>query len=599
MIKSANNYPISQLFDIESKWLYEIPKYQREYTWGKSQWETLYDDLLENDIGYYLGSIICVNKSDDVFETQTLELIDGQQRLITLSLLFAAIYCVFNQPELDLNDEQRADSFNIKRKLVLKGDDEQVRLIPQIQNNNNDDFFAVLSDAGLIRHFDAPRFAPNRRIFKAYRYFRRQIEDSLSNDQENAMEFLEELLKKLNSACMVKIEVSSHADAYTLFESLNNRGIPLNAIDLIKNKLLASFDSISPTKVDLYFDRWVKLLDHIGDEYATQERFFRHYYNAFRTELATTIQASLATRSNLIRIYEKLIDADAEFHMDRIFMAGQVYSYILMKGSSDTFATLKSSFTDLERIQGTPSHLLLLFLMFKHEELELTDAQLSSIVGTLVSFFVRRNLTDVPATRDLTSLFMSIIDEIQGCTGESIVNYVEKKLIEESASDELFRSKLCGPIYSENTGVTRFVLYTLAQEKMTRETEVDLWRREKGQFVWTIEHVLPQGVNLPEAWVDLFAAGNVEKAREIQEEHVHKLGNLTISGYNSSLGNKSFAEKRDRKDSEGRFVGYRNGISLNADLASATTWSVEQIEERTGALVSEVMDRFELGSVTS
>jgi hypothetical protein len=132
----------------------------------------------------------------------------------------------------------------------------------------------------------------------------------------------------------------------------------------------------------------------------------------------------------------------------------------------------------------------------------------------------------------------------------------------------------------------------LAEQSMTKETWVDLWKFEGKLFVWTIEHIFPQGDNIPESWVTMMAEGDAQKAKTIQEAHVHKLGNLTISGFNSALGNKSFQEKRDRTDSKGRAVGYKNGLKLNAELATAETWSVAQIEARTTKLVDQVMDLF-------
>ncbi|HOD42365.1 MAG TPA: DUF262 domain-containing protein, partial [Candidatus Wallbacteria bacterium] len=92
MIKSVNNYPISQLFDINANVTYFVPRYQREYTWGHTHWEDIFDDILDNDPGYFLGSIICINKSNDTLAVQQLEVVDGQQRLTTISLLFSAIY---------------------------------------------------------------------------------------------------------------------------------------------------------------------------------------------------------------------------------------------------------------------------------------------------------------------------------------------------------------------------------------------------------------------------------------------------------------------------------------------------------------------------
>lgn len=593
MIKSVNNYPVSQLFDIEAGVVYAIPRYQREYTWGKNQWENLFDDVLENDPGYFLGSIICINQSTDALSVQKLELVDGQQRLTTLSLLFASVYHALKSHETDLDDEQRVELINLKRKLVLKKGDDQIRLIPQIQNNNNPDYRAVLAEIGIISECDVPAYAGNRKIFRAYRYFQDRI-DEMANGRSNRLGTIMEFLDKVSHACLVKIEVASHADAYTLFESLNNRGMPLTAIDLIKNKLLARLESIEPGKVDHYFGHWNRLLGYLGDDYAIQERFFRQYYNAFKDQLKAVHQVPVATRSNLIQIYEKLINHDAKDCLQKISAAGRLYSLILSRNQDDALNGLEKPIKDLERIQGAPSYLLMLYLLVRKDELELTNAHLSSIVELLVRFFVRRNLTDTPPTRDLTRLFMTVIDKISGLRADAIPQSIEQQLVAVSATDEAFQRKLDGPIYEENSGVTRFILCALAEQAMTKESWVDLWRFENKQFVWTIEHIFPQGENIPQSWITMIAGGDEIKAKEIQQTHVHKLGNLTISGFNSALGNKSFEDKRDRVDRQGRAVGYKNGLKLNEDLATAAGWSVDQIDSRTDKLVQQVTQLFKL-----
>ena len=593
MIKSVNNYPVSQLFDIEAGVVYAIPRYQREYTWGKNQWENLFDDVLENDPSYFLGSIICINQSTDVLSIQKLELVDGQQRLTTLSLLFAAVYHALKSHETDLDDEQRVELINLKRKLVLKKGDDQIRLIPQIQNNNNQDYRAVLADIGVISECDVPAYAGNRKIFRAYRYFQDRI-DEMANGRSNRLGTIMEFLDKVSHACLVKIEVASHADAYTLFESLNNRGMPLIAIDLIKNKLLARLESIEPGKVDHYFGHWSRLLGYLGDDYAIQERFFRQYYNAFKDQLKAIHQVPVATRSNLIHIYEKFINHDAKDCLQKISAAGRLYSLILSRNQDDAPNSLEKPLKDLERIQGAPSYLLMLYLLVRKDELELANAHLKSIVELLVRFFVRRNLTDTPPTRDLTRLFMTVIDKISGLRADAIPQSIEQQLVAVSATDEIFQRKLEGPIYEENSGVTRFILCALAEQSMTKESWVDLWRFENKQFVWTIEHIFPQGENIPQSWITMIADGDEVKAKEIQQTHVHKLGNLTISGFNSALGNKSFEDKRDRVDRLGRAVGYKNGLKLNKDLAAATGWSVGQITARTKKFVQQTTQLFKL-----
>ena len=150
MIKSVNNYPITQIFDIDTRVIYTVPRYQREYSWRKEDCENLFDDILENDPGYFLGTIICINQSTDTHSVQQLELVDGQQRITTISLLFAAIYDFLKTHEFGLDDEQRAELFNLLHKLVLKKTNEQIRLTPQIQNNNYDDYLYILSRIGVV-----------------------------------------------------------------------------------------------------------------------------------------------------------------------------------------------------------------------------------------------------------------------------------------------------------------------------------------------------------------------------------------------------------------------------------------------------------------
>ena len=127
---------------------------------------------------------------------------------------------------------------------------------------------------------------------------------------------------------------------------------------------------------------------------------------------------------------------------------------------------------------------------------------------------------------------------------------------------------------------------------MTKETWQDLWAQDKGHFTWTIEHVLPQGPNLPDAWKQML--GGAEAAVAAQVADVHRLGNLTITAYNSTLGNKSFSDKRDRTDNKGHFIGYRNGLELNATLATKQAWTVADIEMRTMQLAEQVVGRFPL-----
>lgn len=591
MIKSAHQYAVHSLLSHDGNVFYKIPPYQREYSWQKPQWEDLFDDLIDAEGAHFLGTIITLDQTKDALKGSILQVVDGQQRLTTLTLLLAAVHSVLKEHFDELDDDTRTDVTNLGRQLVRKVDG-QPRVTPQRQGHNLSDYLKALEEAGLPVEGEWKPYYPSRRISKCFRYFRSAIlrlaETEGITETEAAFRLREAALR----AVIVKIEVVSHADAFVLFESLNNRGMPLSPVDLIKNYLLAESEKKQIMNVDQAFKHWNEMLTSLGDSYSTQERFLRHYYNAFKSELPDVPNASIATKSNLIRIYEKVLDKDLKKVVNALVNASKVYGRINCVVELDQPTELDRAFQRLMRAQGAPSYVLLLWLVTMQDELELTDAHIEGVVDVLTNFFVRRNLTGFPPTYALAKLFMTAISDVGESRGDEVVEIVREKLIAVSASDDEFRERLLGRIYEENTDVARFALATLAEDAMTRETRVDLWRQEKNRFVWTIEHILPQGENLPATWKEML--GGEEVAAQKQEQHKHRLGNLTITAYNSNLGNKSFIEKRDRQDAKGRYIGYRNGLALNVDLSTRESWTSEDIERRTQELASRVLARFPL-----
>lgn len=116
MLKSLANDKVYSLLNPENNIVFKVPKYQREYTWGKAEWDDLVDDLLENNgsEGHFLGTIICVNSTANTTEESILEVIDGQQRLTTLSLLLIALYSILNDHKDDMELEQQVDLINLQ-----------------------------------------------------------------------------------------------------------------------------------------------------------------------------------------------------------------------------------------------------------------------------------------------------------------------------------------------------------------------------------------------------------------------------------------------------------------------------------------------------
>lgn len=614
MINNVEDPTVANILSTDMLKIYDIPRYQREYTWNQRDWANLYDDITQNDAGYFLGSFIVVNGTvNSKMDTIHYEVIDGQQRLTTLSLLLAALYTRIMEHKDSIDDDMMLDDIRpLRNRLILKSDKSMTRVIPQVQNHNLEDYRWILKEhIGLDAVMQKPKFLGLRKMSKAFNYFYDRLGEDVGNrDGIECVRCLLDICRLVCSAVVVQITVDSHADAYTLFASLNNRGVPLSAVDLIKNMLLGKVAGVDDGQLNYYFERWQEVLHNLGDDYKTQERFFRQNYDAFRREVNKPFigesgsqlpLGSVATRSNLLKIYEKRMESDdgALKVLDELTENSALYSRIIGLDQERPDSELSHQLLELSRAQGVASYLMLLFLFKKQNQLELKDETLALLVKLLVCFFVRRNLTDTPPTRDLERLFISICEslESEGLKGVAAAEYIKKRLVDVSASDASFKERLEGPIYDVNPDMTRYILTVIASPSVTKEMK-PLWERyASGNYVWTIEHIFPQGKNIPDEWVKMVADGDMSKAVEVQEKQVHTLGNLTITGYNSKLSNMPFVTKRDRKDVYGANVGYRNGLNLNDELVNTDTWTGEQIQKRTDKLVGLTLIAFDFDEI--
>lgn len=610
MIQSVNKYHIYEIFASDGKFYYSIPKYQREYTWNCKEWDALYDDISENNPEYFIGSIICIPLGDSI--CPYMEVIDGQQRLTTISLFLAAIYTRLREFKNYMDEDDEDILPALRKSLKSSLSPNEMKLVPQVQNNNLEDYNFIMSELGLKKSASTRKpYFVSRKVSRCYQHFLMLMDKEMENMKpENKVAFLLGKFDKLKQAMLVKMEVSSHSDAYILFESLNNRGTPLTAIDLMKNLIMAKAENNHLTTDDC-FNRWQQLLAYLSDDYGTQERFFRQYYNAFKRTLNDPFRSDsdrkkdplgvVATKSNLLKIFEKLINKDLNLFLTDVIKCGRYYSWLILQEQEDN--PYKKHLEDLEHIQGAPSYLLLMYVLKYKTELELADTDINTLIELLNKYFVRRNVTDYPSTRDLTRIFMDIIAHIENemPKGKEVIKVIVKLLntANNCATDEMFERSLQGDIYKENVGAARYMLCKLAESAMTQETWTDLWARTpKNVYIWTIEHIFPEGENIPQSWVDMIAGGDKERAKKYLNEYTHKIGNLTITGYNSTLSNKSFLEKRDRQSKDGkRFIGYRNGLDINKEIAELDTWTIEDIKRRSEALIQQLMIMFKFPDI--
>ena len=621
----AAQMPFTKLINVDqgAREHFHVPKYQREYTWKKWQWEQLLNDIEENDPGYFMGSIICVNDMQKITTGDELifEVVDGQQRLTTLSLLLAAIHSKLTdamdtyEPTDDQDKEEaRSCITNIRAKLVKRKKDAKLeeagafkvgknvyflRMQPSAQNHNLEDYLYLLSEAGLIETQPKQPYVGNRLFGRAYSFF----QEKLSADVTELLK----LMERINQLMFVQITVDSQADAFTLFESLNNRGVPLSAMEIIKNKMLAQMEKKHDINIDDSFEKWQNLVEAIPDA-NDQERFLRHFYNAFKNRKEIKVdKVTRATRSLIIRIYETLINRDAAVLFEKLTQGATTYGKLLRSDFEQK--SIATSLTELDRISSAPVYLLLLYL-FSLETTQFQDKDfLEKVVDLLARYFIRRNVTDNPPTRQIDQ---ALIDVVEACAEhindnqKLTFNWFVEKLINNAkpASLEEFKTALDGHIYDSNSGMARYVLIQIDTLHHSREYKPDFWARDdKGRFIWTVEHVLPQAEKLPAHWMNMIAEGDRQKAGDLQDEWVHRLGNLTLSGYNSDLATGAF-EKKQKLSKDRSFlghkinIGYQNNLALNSlefetkdgkfSLATAPHWNADMIKARTKLMVDIV-----------
>lgn len=573
---------------------YIIPIYQREYSWRVFNCQTLISDILDNDPNYFLGSIIWI--------TNTNEIIDGQQRLTSLNLLLIAMYNKLNEFDLANNEDLFFMANSLKRMLVANGHN---RIVPQKQCNNKNDFEYLIQHYILKQPSREPSSFGNRRVAKNFNYFCESIKEYDINQ-------LKELYKKICSLTFISAEVDDQQVAFTLFETMNNRGLPLSAIDLIKSSYMRETKNSGGD--------WENLISILGNE-ANQEQFLRNNYNAFRKEYNNINSpitrdtkyelATKATKSNVIKIYNQIIHSKCDF-MEFLTINAKFNSLLTGENNPQVEASekLKEIFKDFRNANATSSFIILLFLLRNQTPYGFSDEQLLCLCKLTLKFFVRRNLTNIPATGAVPQILMDIISEInmlEKVSFRDVYDILYRTYNNKTSSDGMIREILQGDIYDTNRDMARYLLCSLCTfDKSNERKYIDLWDKDKKgeKYIWTIEHIMPEGneeaSNTPVCWKNMikeepqYSQYNDKEIIEIVKKYRHKLGNLTMTGYNQNLSNKSFVDKKNRKDANGQPIGYNNGLSLNEFVFSKDSWHIEDIVKRTEDIVEKIMNNLKI-----
>lgn len=632
----ATSQALSKILTMESREFYHIPPYQRPYSWKNEQIDQLFNDIDDESSGYYVGNILVTkHESLDEPSSTTYEVIDGQQRLTTLSLFLLAIWQISaslkGTVSLGLEDEYVSQMYSdIGRRLMINRDPSAPRL--QLLGDDAKIYQELIR---AVWEKDEPQVKKNRIFVRRYNH----IVD-LFSDWRTDVGALFEFYDKLINVLVLQIEAASIGDAFSIFSSLNSKGLPLTLVDLLKSEFLGMGENSDQLQESTLERQWEMLtqtftVDGNGSDVDTKAftQFFLNNYDTFESSVKSSV-----TKSKALNLYQDVIKkksrlarlGSTDTYLSEIIKRARIYVNIIGLAHphiNDTLLnddTIQQLLLNLKQLESTQAYPLLLFLFVDAGRLDLDAARMSTILRAFVVFYIRRNITEVPKSSNIRATLIGLIRTIStdGLRGDDIVNRIVQELKAKSKDDDDFgREILQRPVYEQTPKTTRFVLIDLehALEESnnrsisTKERPLDLNSvLANGKPQWSIEHILPQG-QLPEYWKRMISPTNPELADDLQEAYAHRFGNLTLTAYNENMQQKPFADpehpvtdeethynlsKRDYKDN-GEYVGMRSPLQINASIPQddqsiedKTTWTIDDIKRRSEWFRDEILKHY-------
>lgn len=535
-----------------------IPVYQRPYSWKKANCELLIKDLLNlskrnDDATHFFGSIVYV--VNNIGNCNEYIIIDGQQRITTISLLLLAIrnYITNNSLSIGINaleitnryltDAYSDSAKKLKLKLVQGDDDAYDRLIEKTQPiaNNN--------------------------VTVNYNFFYEKI-SSLS---ENEIKGLYDAIRKL-IIVNISLNPNNGDDPQLIFESLNSTGLDLEEADKIRNYVLMKMPSAQQERI--YKNYWEKLENKVSKE--DINKFIRHYLAVKTRELANENKLYFAFKGHR----EKNNTLMIEDILDDILIYADFYNQIRNAKISDKTRYL-NTIARINKLEVNTVTPLLFDLFYAKNQGLLSEDEMSDCVSVIESYIARRIICGLP-TSALNKIFVSMGAEIQKYidkNGATFIDALKYSVLSKTGksrfpTDHDFEEKfVVYELYNAKPNTRKYFFERLEnynnRERIAVEEQID-----NGEL--TIEHVMPQ--TLTKEWKESLG----EKWELIHSKFIDTIGNLTLTAYNSDYSNLMFAKKKTLAD---KGFDYSK-LSLNAYIKTCGTWSETQITERAAKLYS-------------
>jgi len=471
-------------------------------------------------------------------------IIDGQQRLTTVSLLLCAL-----RDSLDNNSAARIQEVYLTNR--YREPEDVLKFVP------------TQADRDVYRSIALDRKVPKDggRMAEAYQFFQQQLSKGIDPNGDAVVPG--KVLTTLEHALqVVMINLGDADDPYLIFESLNFKGEPLTQADLVRNYLLMRFrHSISTggEQERVYSQYWRPLETQLGDNLT---EFLRHY----AMKDGDNIRQGGIYAATKVRLKKTESPEAVEAEVQHMQTFGEIYARVLTPALESNTA-IRSRLENIKELEVTTSYPLLLRLFDARKAETLGDAELEKCLGLIESFMVRRAVCGVP-TNALNKLFLQWTKNFPRKEHAAWLHTSMssggggRRFPSDAEFGEAFKNQ---PQYGR--GATRFILCQL-ERLFGHKEPVDL-----GSITITIEHVLPQ--TLTDEW-------RKELGGDVEATHarlVDTFGNLTLTGYNSELGNIPFVEKKEKLK--------KTHIELNRWILDQSNWGESEIVARAKDLFNE------------
>lgn len=553
---STSNESFKSLLNVD--FVFKVPMFQRDYSWSEENWEDLWEDVerLEPDEYHYMGNLVL-----KPIDKKTFEIIDGQQRFTTLSLMIIAIVKFLDKQEK--TDEIKETIKQLReRYLGLKKIGSLTYTSKLHLNENNNTFYQEnILELKETKEFDNKQ--SNSLLHEGAEYFYRKIENKFKSNPIEAGVFFDEIVAE--NLLFIKIVAESDANAYMIFETLNDRGVKLSTTDLLKNYLFSLVAS-DRNDLDAIKAKWDKLISIVTDkEFAT---FLRYYMNS---------KQPLTRKDKLFKKVRESITKDKLFELfDELIEYANIYNALNNENDS-LWEQNQKQYVKLLKLFGVDLFKLMIMASKKYLDNSSTEKLLE--YAMILTF--RYSVVAKRSTKDMERVYNNIAIRI---SNKEILNYKQTKeelkkiYIADDVFEKIFATISLSTKQSKTKSIARYILFEIENNirKSNREASIDI-----NDMSATIEHILPE--NPQECWEESFGKNSVN--------YIYKLGNYSLlqDKENRKIENRCYTDKKDTLKNSTYYTSSDSKVGV-----VKIKWDIKTLEQRQAALAKKAKEIWKL-----